>query len=134
MASLRTKESRCKLGQVCGLAWPHMEVHQPAVQVGAVDPFRNSLVMRIGHQQRQAEAAQQPFGSAFPVALLVAHLDQLAGEGHVVHVQAQRRTHRSTNLDLLIVDVAAATLEAVDFVALLLVLLPALAQAPRRAR
>ena len=82
--------------------------------MAAVHPFRHSLVVRIGHQQRQAEAAQQAFGGAFPIALVVAHLDQLARERHVVFVQIQGRAQRGADLNLLIIDVAAAALQAVE--------------------
>jgi hypothetical protein len=74
-----------QVGQLAGFARrAHVEVHQAAAQVAAVHPFGDRLVVRVGHQQRQAEAAQQAFRGPFPVALVVAHLEQLAGEGHVV--------------------------------------------------
>ena len=44
--------------------------------MSAIDPFGHGLVMCIGYQQGQAEASQQAFGSAFPVALILAYLDQ----------------------------------------------------------
>jgi len=110
-----------QFGQLYGFAWPHLEIHQASAQIGAIDPFGHRLVMRIGHQQCQAEAAQQAFGGAFPVAFIVAHLDQLTGEGQGINIQAQRRAHCRTNLDLLVIDVATAPLEAVDFGGLLLV-------------
>src|SRR5574343_270609 len=105
-----------------------MEVHQAATQMGAIHPFGHGLVMRIRHQQRQSEAAQQALGGAFPIALIVAHLDQLTGERHVIHIQPQCRTHYSADLDLLVIDVAAPSLEAVNLQTLLLVLLLALTQ------
>ncbi len=71
---------------------------------------------------------QQAFGGTFPFALIVAHLDQLAGEWHIIHVQTQRRTQRRANPDLLVIDVAASALEAVDLGAQLFVFLPALTQ------
>jgi hypothetical protein len=67
----------------------HVEVHQPRAQVLAVDPVGDGPVVRVGHQQRQAEAAQQPLGGALPLALVLAHLDQLARE-------RQCRLRRST--------------------------------------
>ena len=115
--------------QFGGFACAHMKVNQAAPQVGAVYPFGHGFVMRIGHQKRQTKAAQQAFGGAFPVTGLFAHLNQFASERHVVHAQAQCRADGGADLDLLVVDVAAPALEAVDFLALLRVFLLALTQA-----
>ncbi len=70
--------------------------------------------MRIGHQQRQTEIAQQALGRAFPVARVVAQLEQLAGERHLGFVDPQGRTQRGAHGDLLRVDVAAPRFQAGD--------------------
>jgi hypothetical protein len=49
-----------------------------------VHPTRNGRVVLVRHQQRQREAVQQALGRAFPGALLLAYLDQLAGEWQLV--------------------------------------------------
>jgi hypothetical protein len=97
-----------------GLARPHMEVHQPRAQVLTVHPVGDGLVVRVRHQQREAEAAQQPLGGAFPLPLVLAHLDQLAGEGQFVLADRQRRTQPVADADLGGVDVAPAPLKTFD--------------------
>jgi hypothetical protein len=72
--------------------------------------------VRVRHQQREAEAAQQPLGGAFPLPLVVAHLDQLAGEGQFVLADRQRRTQPVADADLGGVDVAPAPLKTFDLV------------------
>ncbi len=91
-----------------------MEIDQPTAQLAAVDPLGDRLVGRVRHQQGQAEAAHQSLGRTFPVALLVAHLQQLAREGHRLLRKTQRLAERGTDPDLLVVDIAAATLQALD--------------------
>ena len=59
----------------------HAEIHQPGLQRGLIDPLADFGVMRVRHQQRQTKIVQQPLGGAFPVALVVAHLQQFAREG-----------------------------------------------------
>ena len=68
----------------------HAKVHQPALQMRAVHPFADARVVLVGHQKAQRKSVQQPLGSALPIALIVTHLDQLAGIGHVGFAQAQR--------------------------------------------
>ena len=136
IASLRTSESGCRSGD--SPRWPlragDAEIDQAPAQMGAIHPFATARVVRVGHQQRQAEIAQQPLGRAFPVALVVAHLDQLAGEGHVVLAQVERRAQRGADRHLLARRCCCGGLQAVDLGGQLVVLLPALARRPRRAR
>ena len=114
--------------QLASAWWADVEIHQAAAQVVAVHPFGHGLVVRVGHQQGEAEPAQQALGGALPVALILAHLQQLAGEGHSVHIDAERAAQRGADLDLAVVDVAAPALEAVDLGTQRVVLELALAQ------
>ena len=116
-------------GQLAGARRADVEIHQAAAQVVAVHPLGHRLVVRVGHQQGEAEAAQQALGGALPVALVLAHLQQLAGEGHVLDVDAERAAQRGADLDLAVVDVAAPAPEAVDLGAQRVVFELALAQA-----
>ena len=74
------------------------EVDEPSPEVGLVHPARHPGVVRVRHQERQAEATQQPLRRAFPVAFLLAHLLELAGKRHL-HLRrdperlAQRGAH-----------------------------------------
>ena len=70
--------------------------------------------MRIGHQQRQAKVVQQALHRAFPVALAVSHLNQLAGKGHGVFTQGQRAAQRRAHGDLLTINVAASRFQTGD--------------------
>src|SRR5690606_12469003 len=97
-----------------GLPRPYVEVHQACAEMLAVHPFRDVLVLRVGHQQRKAESVQQPLGGAFPVALLVAQLEELARERQVFLVDAEGRAQRFANTYLRRVDVAPAPLQTVD--------------------
>ena len=106
----------------------HMEVHQPGAQMLAVHPVRNGLVVRVRNQQREAEATQQPLGGAFPIALVVTHLDELARERQFVLTDSQGRTQRIADADLGGVDVALAPLETFDLVGQGGVLFTALAE------
>ena len=54
--------------------------------MGTIHPFGHGLVMCIRDQQRQAKAAQQTFGSAFPIALIFTHLNQFTSKRHFLHV------------------------------------------------
>ena len=65
-----------------------LKIHQAPAQMGAIDPGGDGGVMRIGHQQGGGKAAQQAFGRAFPFALALLHLYQLARKGHGIHRQA----------------------------------------------
>jgi hypothetical protein len=105
------------------------EIDQPPPELGLVDPLGDLGVIVVGHQQRQAEVAQQPLGGAFPVALVVAHLQQLAGKGHGVFGQRQRPTQCAAHRHLFGRDVAAPRLETADLGRQLVVFELALAQA-----
>ncbi len=111
-----------------GLPLPHMKIHQPGTQMLALHPLRQRRVVCLGHQQRQAKAAQQALGSAFPIALVVAHLHELARKGQFVRVDRQRRAQRLADANLGGVDVALAPLQALDLVGQGGVLLTALAE------
>ncbi len=67
--------------------------------------------MPVGHQQRQGEAVQQPLGGAFPVALVLSHLDQLACKGQVVRIEPERTAHALADRQHARGDVGAAALE-----------------------
>jgi hypothetical protein len=97
--------------------------------MGAIDPLGDRRVILVGNQQRQAEVVQQAFAGPFPVALVVAHLQQLAGKRHGLFREAQRLAQRAAHRHLRGRDVAAPRLEAVDLGHQLIVLLLALAQA-----
>ncbi len=108
---------------------PHAEVHEPAPQVRSVDPVADKGVVRIGHEQRQAERAQQSLRRTFPIALAIANLDQLAGERHVCFAQTERLAQTGPQGDLLGVDIAAARLQAADLVGKRFMFLPPLREA-----
>ncbi len=84
--------------------------------------------MRVGHEQRQAEVAQYAFHGAFPIALVVAHLDQLAGERHRLFGKPDGPTQRRPQCHLRFRNVAASRLEAGDFLGECSVLALALAK------
>ena len=105
-----------------------MEVHQAGTQLLTVHPVHNGLVLPVRNQQREAEAAQQPLGGTLPIALIVAHLDELARERQFGLSDRQRRTQRVANADLCSVDVALAPLETVDLLGQGGVLFTALAE------
>ena len=61
-------------------------------------PRRRRRIVRIGHEQRQAEAVQQPLDRALPVALVLAHLDQLARERQRLLGEAAAPAHRRSRI------------------------------------
>ena len=103
-----------KLRQLAPPRPAHPEVDEPAPEVLRIHPPGHPRVALVGDEQRESEAAQQPFRRALPVALLLAHLEQLARERHVRLVQVERAAERGAHGDLLRRDVAAACLEALD--------------------
>jgi hypothetical protein len=116
-------------GHLVTRAVPHPEVHQATAELGLVDPLGDLGIVVIGNQQRQAEVAQQTFGSTFPVALVVAHLQQFAGKGHPLFGQRQGLGEGRAHQNLLGRDVAAPGLQAADLGRQLGVFLLTLAQA-----
>ncbi len=70
--------------------------------------------MALGHQQRQAEAAEQPLCGPFPVALGFVHLQQLACERQRPRWQAQGLAQLVAQRDVVGRDVVAPGLQAGD--------------------
>src|SRR5690606_12058040 len=70
----------------------HAIVDEPAAQMRAVHPRRNGGVVLVRHEQRQTEIVQQALDRALPVALAVAHLEQLAGERQRIVREPERLT------------------------------------------
>jgi len=118
-----------QLGQIAGASRAHVEVHEPAAQRVRIHPFGHGLVVRVRHQQRETEAVQQPLGGTLPVAMLLADLQQLAGERHRALRQPQCLAQGCANLHLPVVDVAAPPFQALDLGRERVVPGPALAQA-----
>ena len=83
--------------------------------MGLIDPFGHLGVLGLGHQQREAKVVHQPLDCALPIALAVAHLDQLTGKGHGRLSVAQGLAKGRADGDLLGVDIAAAAFQAGDF-------------------
>ena len=106
----------------------HPEVDQPAAQMRTVDPLGHRGVVAIRNQQRQAETVEQPFDSSFPVALVLAHLQQLTGKRHLRFGQIQRLAERTAQGDLFLVDIADPGFQASDFKLQLIVFLPSLGE------
>ena len=106
---------QARRGRACATANP--EINQSALQMRAVNPLRNARVRSIRHQQRQAKIAQQSLGRARPVALVVAHRNQLASEGQIRLREIQRRTQRTSQLDLRALDIATSLPQALHFIA-----------------
>ncbi len=94
----------------------------------ALHPLRQRRVVDLGHQQRHAKAAQQALGRTFPVALVLAHLHELARERQFAFVYRQRRAQRLADANLGGFNVALAPLQALDLVGQGGVLLTALAE------
>ena len=91
------------------------EVDESAAQVRLVDPARHSGVMRIGHEERQAESAQQALRRPFPVVFFIAYPKQFVDERDVrLRRQTQGPAQRGAHLDLSSRDVAAAGPQALD--------------------
>ena len=106
-----------------GLAYP--EIDEPSREVGLVDPARHPGVVRVGHQERQTEAAQQALRRPFPVAFFLAYLEDFADERHVrLRREVQRLAQGGAHGDLPGRDVAAAGPEALDLRVERVVLLP----------
>jgi hypothetical protein len=78
-----------QLGCCLGSAFAYAEIDQAFAQVGLFDPLRHRRVESVRHQQRESEVVQQALGHTFPVALVVAHLQQFAGEGQFRFIQLQ---------------------------------------------
>ena len=89
-------------------------VDEPSPEVLRVHPPGDPRVRRVGDEQREAEAAEQPFRRSLPVALLLTHLDELARERHARFVEVEGPAERGSQGDLARRDVAAAGLEALD--------------------
>src|SRR5690606_25499788 len=96
---------RAELRQRAVAPVEHTVVDEPAAQMRAIDPRRDGGVVLVRHEQRQTEIVQQALDRAFPVALVVAHLEQLAGERQRVGGQPERlaeplakREHRGRNV------------------------------------
>jgi len=66
-------------------------IDQPPAQGMGVDVLAERRVVRLGHQQGQTEAVQDPLDGPAPGGLLLAHLEQLADEGQLGFLQAQGR-------------------------------------------
>src|SRR5690606_15476687 len=71
---------RAELRQRAVAPVEHTVVDEPATQMRAIHPCRDGGVVLVRHEQRQTELVQQALDRAFPVALVVAHLEQLARE------------------------------------------------------
>ncbi len=100
----------------------HAEIDQAPLEVRFVHPGGHPGVVRVRHQQRQTEIPHQALDGPLPVALLLAHLDQLTGKGHVVFGKIEGAADHAAHGHLLFVNVATPGLEAGDFRLQLLVL------------
>ena len=91
------------------------EVDEASREVRLVNPARHARVVCVGNEERQSETAQQALRRSFPVAFVVAHLYELADEGHLhLRREVQRFAQRRAHGDLPGRDVVAAGLEALD--------------------
>jgi hypothetical protein len=97
-----------------GAVLADMEIDQPAPQLVAVHPIGDGRVVRVGHQEGEAETAEQAFGGPLPFPLSLAHADQFAREGHALFWQPQGSAELFADADLVAVDVAAPALQALD--------------------
>ncbi|KFB71133.1 MAG: hypothetical protein AW09_003747 [Candidatus Accumulibacter phosphatis] len=118
-----------QVGQFLARTPAYPEIDQAPPELGLVDPGRDFWVIVIGHQQRQAEVAQQSLGGTFPVAFVVAHLQQFAGKGHRLFGQREGLAQGAAHQDMFGRNVAAPGFEAADLGAKLVVFELALTQA-----
>ena len=102
----------------------HAEIHQSLAKMRAIYPLGHAGIVRIGHEQRQAEAVHEALDGALPVAVFGPHLQELADEGQRLVLQSQRLTKGGTNRQYARWDVRPPRAQrgqlALDFAVLLL--------------
>ena len=102
-------------GQIVTRRAAHPEIDQPAFEVGFIDPFCHLGIALVRHQKRQAEIAQQSFCRAFPVMLVLTHLQELARKWHLFFGQIERPAQGRAHGDLVTGNIAAPRFQTAEF-------------------
>ena len=83
--------------------------------MGAIHPLDDLRVVAVRHEERESEVVKQALGGTFPFGFFGANLKEFAGKGHVFGRKIEGLTKRFADGNLLGRNIAAASLEAVDF-------------------